>query len=367
MRKHIINGILLISVIILVQCTPEKQPIFEPDNRIILTNPGLWDLKAVLFLIEEDIIKLTNTELQVVYFDNFHRDFEKCSAFATEKELNFITFEKVYGELNPENLFEENDCSDDFYNLFKASDGILFFGGADFPPETYNQKTSLLTSIVTPQRHYFELSFLFHLLGGSQNSEHKAYLDEKPDYLVYGFCLGMQTMNAATGGSMFQDIPKYIYGLEYVEDVLAADRDQMHRNYWARLAKVENIYWRNLHPIQMIADGFFINNMKISLEDRPIVCSNHHQAVDQVGQGLQVEALSTDGKVIEALSHERFKNVLGVQFHPEVPTLYQQDGPRYFASPDDSVGFREYDKLVEMNSLEFHLKFWKYFSSLVKN
>ncbi len=51
-----------------------------------------------------------------------------------------------------------------------------------------------------PGRHFFEVSFLFHLLGGSRNESFKPLLDENPGYMVTGFCLGMQSMNVATGG-----------------------------------------------------------------------------------------------------------------------------------------------------------------------
>ncbi len=35
-----------------------------------------------------------------------------------------------------------------------------------------------------------------------------------------GICLGMQNLNVALGGSLYQDIPSEIYGVRYVEDVL---------------------------------------------------------------------------------------------------------------------------------------------------
>ncbi len=93
---------------------------------------------------------------------------------------------------------------DDYRKIFEHSEGTVFFGGPDLPPEVYNEKTSLHTSIYDPYRHYFELSFLFHLLGGYQAEKFEPLLKEDPDYLIYGFCLGMQTMNVATGGTMMQ-------------------------------------------------------------------------------------------------------------------------------------------------------------------
>jgi putative glutamine amidotransferase len=107
--------------------------------------------------------------------------------------------------------------------------------------------------------------------------------------------------------------------------------------------------------------------MKFDPAYDPLVCSNHHQAVDKLGKDMQVSAFSTDGKIVEAINHAKFKNVIGVQFHPEVPTLYQPDGPEYVFSPNDTTKFREYDRLMKSNSLEFHLKFWEYFSNLFQD
>jgi gamma-glutamyl-gamma-aminobutyrate hydrolase PuuD len=46
------------------------------------------------------------------------------------------------------------------------------------------------------------------------------------------------------------------------------------------------------------------------------VNSIHHQGIDRLGEGLQIEALSHDG-VIEAVSHQGEPFVVGVQWHPE--------------------------------------------------
>ncbi len=66
---------------------------------------------------------------------------------------------------------------------------------------------SLLTRLTDPYRHYFEASFLFHLLGGSQNIDYTPFLEVNKEYTVYAICLGIQTMNIAAGGTMTQDIP----------------------------------------------------------------------------------------------------------------------------------------------------------------
>ena len=61
---------------------------------------------------------------------------------------------------------------------------------------------------------------------------------------------------------------------------------------------------------------------------------------------------------MEIIAHEKYKNVLGVQFHPEVWSLYDPDGPKYKQTPDDSISFNYYEKIEKDESLGFHKKFW---------
>ena len=51
--------------------------------------------------------------------------------------------------------------------------------------------------------------------------------------------------------------------------------------------------------------------------DKPFfVNSSHHQAVDQLGEGLNVTARCPEDGVVEAFNHESLP-VFGVQWHPE--------------------------------------------------
>jgi len=227
------------------------------------------------------------------------------------------------------------------------------------PPEVYGEKTHLLTSVSDPYRHYFELSFLYHLLGGSQSKDDPALLVQNPDYLVYGFCLGMQTMNVAAGGSMVQDIPSEIYGLHHVEDILKLDRERLHRNYNTRLTMDEDLLNGHFHHVHFTSAGL---SEKWGIEGfHPMVYSNHHQAVDEVGAGFKVAATSMDGKIIEGLQHKRYEHVIGVQFHPEAFFLYDTND-RYRMAPADRESFTGPDILKKARSMEFHRQFWRDFS-----
>ena len=70
-----------------------------------------------------------------------------------------------------------------------------------------------------------------------------------------------------------------------------------------------------------------------------------------------------DGKIVEALQHTIFKNVIGVQFHPEQSSLYMPSS-RYTNTPNSDYSPNE--MLIKEKSLEFHMKFWKDFSEKVE-
>jgi len=362
MKKNIIIfQILLLFSLLLFQCKFEEQDVQE-KTTIVLVNPSTWDIRSIAYLINNQIIEIPNPDLLAVFYSKSEHRITPAKEFVEDRDISFIRFMEVDGDLLEDNLFQQNDCTEKFYNIFQQSEGILFFGGADFPPVIYSQKTSLLTNIRTPHRHYFELSFLFHLLGGSQNENHQPFLEEKPDYVLYGFCLGMQSMNVATGGSMFQDIPSDIYGLKYVEDVLDLEINQRHRNYWRNLSTDNNLNGHNFHKISLSENQFFTNRMKI--KNQPFVLSSHHQAVKDLGKEFAVAATSLDGKVVEAIAHKQYENVLGVQFHPESITLYSPNENKYKFAPNDTLLISEHDLIKEKGGLKFHQEFWKYFSSL---
>jgi putative glutamine amidotransferase len=349
---------------LLWHCDHKKPEPISYEKQLILVNPDLGDLTSIISMVDEEIIELSNTELLAVHHVNIKNRYESNIQFLSENIVPYVSVEQIEGDLNEENLFSENPCSKAFRRLFRDSDGILFFGGPDFPATIYGQKTNLLTAIRTPNRHYFELSFLYHLLGGNQDPDYNPLLEKNPDYVVYGFCLGMQSINVATGGTMYQDIPSEVYGLNYVEDILKMDSNAKHRNYWNNLAPRENLNWCNFHKIQFTPGSIFSEKMSIAVNLTPYVCSSHHQAAKDLGKDLVVAARSMDGKIIEALTHKRFENVLGVQFHPEAFSIYSSEARKFKQSPSDTVLISENDFLKQDGSLEFHRAFWSYFSKI---
>lgn len=242
-----------------------------------------------------------------------------------------------------------------------------FLGGADIPPYIYGEKTDLLASIDTPYRSMYELSFIFHLLGGSQNQEFIPLLDDSPDYPVLGICLGAQSLNTATGGTLVQDIWKKIYGQEYLEDIINMPDSIWHTNPYARLYPEKHFFPYKMHPIKLDPKGKFVREFGFKAEDTPHILSAHHQAADKIGLGFFPIACSIDEKVVEAIEHERFPNVLGVQFHPEFPLLYDERS-RYIFTPEDTEKTNIFALLKENPpSYAFHQKIWAWFSTTLQH
>lgn len=336
----------------------------ESKTRIVAVHPTVWNLQTLIFLKDNKLLDIPDLEIVGVYYQKEEYNFSQSVQFVKSAGYDYIHLHKIDSGLNRSNLFKKNPCSDDFHTIFEHSDGIIFFGGPDFPPGIYGKKTHLLTNITNPERHYFEMSFLFHLLGGSQNENFTPYLEENPDYSVLGFCLGMQTMNVATGGTMHQDIPTSIYQMPYIEDILAMDSDLRHRNYWRNISIDNELTWGNFHHIKIMEDKFFATKMNVSKDETPLVYSSHHQAVNKIGKGFEIVATSMDGKVVEALAHTKYPNVFGVQFHPEVKALYS-DEYKYKLTPDDEKAV-SYKEVIEKDGKKFHEKFWTFYSEMFK-
>jgi len=305
-----------------------------------------------------------------VYHEKETTPYTKSIEFIKEKNLEWFKFHKLSGEFEREALFQKNSLTHEFEQIFKKSDGVIFFGGADIPPYLYNQKTSLLTQIHTPYRHFLELSFVFHLLGGFQDEDFKALLEFEPQFPLLGICLGCQSLNVGTGGTLIQDIPSVVYGKMYWEDLMVLPRQMWHHNPFASLypEKIgsQNLMPYHMHPIKFFLGTKFIQELGFNSKDNPYVLSAHHQIVDKLGKGMKTSATSMDGKVVEAIEHEKYPNVLGVQFHPEFPMLW--DTTKKFKMVPDDKEETSLRSFLEKNppSLNFHKKLWSWFSEKLK-
>jgi putative glutamine amidotransferase len=336
------------------------------QDTVLLFHPTAYNIEVFQKLSDEGLFSLSGYHLLGVYHQKENYDYSESQAYLDEHHIADISLRKINGMLDPGNIFHENSATEEFRKLFLGSKGALFMGGPDIPPVVYGEQVHLLTSVTDPYRHYLELSYIFHLLGGSQDPEWKPYLEENKSYLVNGICLGMQTLNVATGGTLVQDIPTEIYGIWKAEEILALPPDQMHRNYLDYLSNgCENPTSYHFHRIKLGKGMILTEGLGFKSRKGPLVLSSHHQAVGQLGAGWEVAATSMDGKIIEALQHKRYPNVLGVQFHPEKPGLFDPS-VKQPAGCGSSINFQE--TIENSESYLFHTLFWKYLDNqLQKN
>lgn len=338
---------------------------FSPEQKyLILMNPTVGNIGVVEFLVKNKLLNINPEEIILVgvYHSSQEYDFSKSAEHIATNGLTWWHLHEVKGSLKEDMVYKPNPCSDDFRKIFENSVGVIFFGGQDIPPAVYGEE-NWYSETTDPGRHYFEVSFLFHLLGGTRNTTFTPLLKENPDYVVTGFCLGMQSMNVAAGGTLYQDIPAQIYESFSPETNVKIDRPNLHRNYWQNIRDDKDFMGTNIHPVQFTDDSFFGGTVKVSRKLRPLGYSSHHQSLKDVAACFEVTALSDDGKVIEGIRHLKYPNVFSVQFHPEVSALYEDRAKVKFA-PEDVP--QTLHSMLDKNSLKFHKKYWGHISAVIR-
>jgi putative glutamine amidotransferase len=173
----------------------------------------------------------------------------------------------------------EIDLIDETLDLL---DGIIITGGDfDIHPKHYGQeiKSSKVTTIESRTDYEFELFRRAKKRGGVP---------------ILGVCNGMQVINVACGGSLIQDIPEQRPSNINHEQPFPKDRPT--------------------HPLKVLENTKLFDIVGGRTDWS--VNTTHHQAIDEVGQGLIVSAIAPDG-IIEAIESVEDDFVIGVEWHPE--------------------------------------------------
>lgn len=158
-------------------------------------------------------------------------------------------------------------------------DGLILQGGADVSPQIYGEEPLRPEWEGDSVRDAYELELVHEFMEAG-----------KP---ILGICRGMQLLNVALGGSLYQDLP-------------TQRPDTSHHE--------SGQYDRNSHAIQFVEGGMMAKWFAESGGGN--VVSIHHQAVNRLGREVRVEAVSSDG-IVEAISWNGPSFVCGVQWHPE--------------------------------------------------
>jgi len=365
-QKKSFIAFLFVFLLIPLTLLPQERYFDAPgarkdEIRLTIFYPSVGSLKALVELKKQGLLRVQNLTVIGVFHEKERTDYEESIEFVQKNNIDWVKFHVLSGKIQRDNLFQKNPLTKDYEEIFKKSHGLIFFGGPDVPPYIYRLKTNLLTRIEDPYRNFSEISFIYHLLGGAQSKERAPFLDSHPDFPILGICLGAQSLNVGTGGTLIQDIWSEIYGKFFLEDVFQLGPTNWHTNPWARFHPEQDLLPYSMHPIKLLRPGKFTDEFGFNEKDTPYILSAHHQAVGKHGKYIEIIATSLDGKVVEAIAHKRYTNVLGVQFHPEFPILWDKTKTFKFTPKDKKeVSLKE---ILEAHppSIEFHKKIWLWF------
>jgi putative glutamine amidotransferase len=168
--------------------------------------------------------------------------------------------------------------------IYERLDGVLIPGGVDLDPTTYHEDRHPRCGNTDPARDRVEL-----ILARWAIEERKPLL---------GLCRGIQVINVALGGTLYQDIEAQVpHAIKHdYFPTMGFERDHL------------------AHEVELTRGS----RLAAALE-RPKLAVNsmHHQAIKALAPSLVPTAVSPDG-LIEAVEGESDQFLVGVQWHPEV-------------------------------------------------
>ncbi|MCB0369356.1 MAG: gamma-glutamyl-gamma-aminobutyrate hydrolase family protein, partial [Bdellovibrionales bacterium] len=244
-----------------------------------------------------------NSNLKIGVSAKFHN---KSPAFYGEAQrhiqyietsiANWVAHNKALPLLIPSETVK-SEFSDEHFDVVgyaKELDGLILQGGVDIHPSIYD--VNFKGEFPYPSdivRDKYELKLI------------EAFIDQKKPIL--GICRGMQLINVYFGGTLFHDLET--------------------NGFSRHLDKESEIKFS--HGIEIEPGGILASIYPHNAH----VISVHHQGIEKLGEGLNVEALSEDA-LVEAVSIvDENKFLLAVQWHPE-----------FHVSNDE--GFLDADKLL---------------------
>lgn len=157
--------------------------------------------------------------------------------------------------------------------------GVIVSGGNDVSPACYGEEADGCGEIV-PERDGQDLAIVQYLM---QNSRMP----------VLGICRGIQVMNVALGGVLYQDVEKAGFRQHSLDD---SPMNQA-------------VHTVTLEPQTRLQEIFQTDVLRVN--------SYHHSAVKRLAEPCLLSGTSDDG-IIEALELPGERFFLAVQWHPEM-------------------------------------------------
>lgn len=168
--------------------------------------------------------------------------------------------------------------------IYDRLDGILLPGGVDLDPATFGERPTARCGRLDPARDQIELQLTRWALE-----------DAKP---LLGLCRGIQVINVASGGSLYQDLESEF-------------PDSIKHNYFPTAGYARDYL---AHAVALEPGS----RLQVAM-DRPVITVNsmHHQGIKQLASALVPTAWAPDG-LIEGVESEDDHFMVGVQWHPEM-------------------------------------------------
>lgn len=165
-------------------------------------------------------------------------------------------------------------------SLMPRLDGLLLPGGSDMHPSRYGEEPHPRLGFVDPQLDELEFALVRWAL--------------KKDMPILGICRGMQVINVALGGSLYQDLNE-----QYPSSICHLSRDVLRTKVVHQVAVEAGSRMAEV----LGTCEFGVNSL-------------HHQAVKAVGKGIRISGRAEDG-VAELLEVPQYRFVMAVQCHAE--------------------------------------------------
>lgn len=163
--------------------------------------------------------------------------------------------------------------------LLPRLDGLLLSGGIDIQPLRYSEDAHPLVQAGDARLDEMELTVADWAL--------------QEDVPILGVCRGMQLLNVAMGGTLYQDLGDQYGGMQHCN--VAFPRNKLtHIVHVEAGSRMEEVLGTR---------EFWVNSL-------------HHQAVKKPGKGVRISGRADDG-VAELLEAPSYRFVMAVQCHPE--------------------------------------------------
>jgi putative glutamine amidotransferase len=175
--------------------------------------------------------------------------------------------------------------------LFSLLDGLLLAGGEDIAPQHYGEPPSPHLGAIAAERDELELDWI-----------QRAWVADLPMFCI---CRGIQVLNVALGGKLYQDIPS------------ECERALRHHDGLTPPGWLEMRHRLIVEPDSQLAAWLGTCDLPVN--------SLHHQSIKTLAPGLRKVGQAEDG-IVEAVEATDGKLALGIQCHPE--RLWQSD-PRW--------------------------------------